>query len=139
MHVNEGKGCVFNDKLGEKGLGLLEVLVAMALLALGVTSIFASFSSAVVWNQEAARSTQAINLAAGIIEYYKARPDQIRAMPETPVEHLDVGMEKPPGVTATVTISETAIPGLYQVTVRVTWSVKEVERSEVLGCVWPGW
>lgn len=133
------KGLFFNGKLGEKGLGLLEVLAAMALLALGVTSIFGSFSSAVAWNQEAARSTQAINLAAGIIEYYKARPDQIRLIPETPVEHLDMRMEEPPGVTATVTITEHHIPGLYQVTVKVTWSVKGVERSEVLGCVWPGW
>ncbi len=133
------KGLFLKCKLGEKGLGLLEVLAAMALLTLGVTSIFGSFSSAVAWNQEAARSTQAINLAAGIIEYYKARPDQIRVMPETSVGHLGIGMEEPPGVAATVTMTEHRIPGLYLVTVRVSWSVRGVEQSEALGCVCPGW
>lgn len=138
MCVMKDKGMFFQGRLGEKGLGLLEVLAAMALLALGVTFIFGSISSAAAWNQEAARSTQAINLAVGIIEYYKARPDQIRARPETAVSNLDIGMEEPPGVTAAVTITEYHIPGLYQVTVRVRWSVQGVERNEVLGCVWPG-
>ena len=53
----------------------------MALLALGVTFIFGSISSAAAWNQEAAREHAGHQPAVGIIEYYKARPDQIRARP----------------------------------------------------------
>jgi|GEM_PF-1639914 len=126
-------------EFSQKGLGLLEVLAAIALLALGVTSILGGFGSAVRWTREAYISTQAVSMAAGVIESYKARPDQIRKMPETEVKNLDIGIEPPPGVEATVAIEECdQALDLYQVVVRVKWVVKGVNRSEVLVCVWPG-
>lgn len=123
----------------QKGLSLLEVLVAMALLTLSVTYIMGGFGNAARWNQEAYMSTQAISLAAAVVETYKARPDQIRVMPETAVGHLGMGLEAPPAIEATVTIDEyDRVLDLYQVLVRVSWSVRGVNRSEVLGFVWPG-
>ena len=123
----------------QKGLSLLEVLAAMALLTLGVTYIMGGFGNAARWNQEAYMSTQAISLAVGIVETYKARPDQIQVMPETAISHLGMGLEVPPGVEATVTIDEyDRSLNLYQVLVRVSWSVRGASRSEVLGFVWPG-
>lgn len=126
-------------EIDHKGLSLLEVLAALALLVLGITAIFGGFGNATRWNQEAYLSTQAISFAAAIIENYKARPDQIRVMPETAVSDLDLDLEVPPGVEATVTIDEyDQILDLYRVVVRVNWSIRGYSRSEVLGCIWPG-
>lgn len=126
-------------KIDERGLGLLEVLAAIALLALGVTSIFGVFGNATAWNQGAYRRTQAISFAAGIIEDYKARPDQIQPLPETAVGALNPDLEPPPGVEATVAIREyDSILDLYLVVVKVGWSSRGENERESLMAVWPG-
>lgn len=126
-------------KLNEKGLGLLEVLAAIALLALGVTSIFGAFGNAVAWNQDAYRSTQAVSYAAGVMESFRARPDLIRVMPASAVEEFNLGMEPPSGFEATVSIDEyDQTLGLYLLMVRVNWSARGENHEEVLSCLWPG-
>lgn len=125
--------------LNQKGLGLLEVLAAVALLALGVTSIFGVFGNATAWNQQASMSTQAINYAAGVLETFRSRPDQIRAMPETAVEELNLGLELPTGFEATVSIEEhDPTLDLYLVTVKVCWSAKGESQGETLYAIWQG-
>jgi Tfp pilus assembly protein PilV len=123
----------------QKGLGLLEVLAAVALLALGVSSIFGIIGTAATWNQQASMSTKAINFAAGVLETYRSRPDQIRVMPETAVDELDLDLEPPSGFAATVAIEEyDPNLDLYLVKVRVSWSESGESQGESLYAVWQG-
>lgn len=84
-------------------------------------------------------STKAINFAAGVLETYRSRPDQIRVMPETAVDELDLDLEPPSGFAATVAIEEyDPNLDLYLVKVRVFWSESGESQGESLYAVWQG-
>jgi Tfp pilus assembly protein PilV len=57
---------------GERGLGLIELLVAMTVLALGILSVFALFSSSAVAIQRASTATTAGTLADSRMERFRA-------------------------------------------------------------------
>lgn len=119
-----------------RGLGLLEVLAAVAILSLAAASAFGVFTEATAWNRDASLRTQAIFFASGIIEELKARPDQVRVVPETPVEELGLELERPPGVQALVRMEEFGEgPDLYLVRVTVRWSDDDWRKGEVLAAV----
>ncbi len=57
---------------GEKGFGLLELLMAMTMLNIGILAIVASFNSGAIALQRASRTATAATLADSQMELYRA-------------------------------------------------------------------
>ncbi|NLV17290.1 MAG: hypothetical protein GXY50_08805 [Syntrophomonadaceae bacterium] len=88
----------------EKGLGLIEVLAAMALLSLGVVILFGGFVNAHTWNRNAGQRSRAILFASGVIEELKARPDKVEPTSGSSPGQLDLELEVPEDLEVAVVI-----------------------------------
>ncbi len=128
-----------NYKNNQRGFGLLEVLAAVVLLVLGVTSILGAFVNATAWNQGAGQRTQAISYASAVIEHFRAQPHLVQPMSETAINELSLDLEMPPQIDVVVAIREyDRILDLYMLVVKVGWSAGEKPGMDSLVVVLPG-
>jgi prepilin-type N-terminal cleavage/methylation domain-containing protein len=101
---------------GARGATLIEVLVALSLLAIVAAGIFGFYATGMFARQNAANLAIATGLAQAHMEQLVAHPDQTSAAGDDPgVDPAGV-----PGYRWTAEITRTA-PGLSQGTVTVTW------------------
>lgn len=124
---------VINAEIGQKGLTLIEVMVAMVILGVGIMAIVALQTHNMNYNSKAKRQTQAYTWAANRVE-------KLLALSYTKSELLSVGVHTPstdakttmaPYVMEWDVIDNTAsIPNSREVIVRV-WKSKESKESKL--------
>lgn len=112
----------------ERGFTVIEVLVAIAIISVGVLALGANTTSITRSNRLSANTTIAVNLAQEKLEEAKAQPSLTNGT------FADV----PPGPTGslfsrTLAIIDSPEARLKQVDVTVTWIEYGVERSVALG------
>ena len=115
------------EKRTERGFTLIEVLVAIAIISIGVLALGANTTSIMRSNRFSANTTIAVNLAQEKLEEAKAQ------VTITNGNFTDT----PPGpsgsiFTRTLAISDSPEVDLKQVDVTVTWMEYGVERSVAL-------
>ena len=120
----------------EKGLSLLEVMVAMFMVALISSSLMGGFITSDIILQQAEQETRASSYAYAILEDLRARPvedwTEIVADPIKAYGHLGKGQigSSTGDMQACISMSKrTDYPVLYDVQVRVTWEDGEESRA----------
>lgn len=111
----------------ERGFTLIEVLVAIAIISIGVLALGANTTSITRSNRLSANTTIAVNLAQEKLEEAKAQPSLANG----------TFTDAPPGprrsiFARTLAISDSPEAGLKQVDVTVTWMEYGVDRSVAL-------
>lgn len=108
----------------EKGFTLIEVLVAIAMISVGVLGLAANTISVTQGNRISASTTIAINLAQGKIEEIKAQSSFAN----------ETVTDSPRGAifTRTWVISDSPEANLKQIEVTVSWTEYGVSRSVAL-------
>jgi type IV pilus assembly protein PilV len=109
-------------RTGQKGFTLLEALVAMIILAIGILGLAPMLVLSMQGNQFSRDVTDAAYLAQGKIEQLK---NQFTISPIPFSETTNSGV-----YTRTVNVSDQTIdssipPGVYRISVTVTWTDKE--------------
>lgn len=111
----------------EKGSALLEVLAALAMLAILTTTVLAIFTSTGLWISKAGNETAAANYAASILEDLRDQRGQLQAAEHMVPEDLGLDQQYKPGFPAGINahISMEPMAGysrLYKVEVLVNWN-----------------
>ena len=78
---------IINKKLSKKGFSLIELMVAVAILAIAVLGIFLAFSSAWMGMAVGRDITVATNYARGEMEAIKNKPFETLSTGETPNDY----------------------------------------------------
>jgi prepilin-type N-terminal cleavage/methylation domain-containing protein len=125
-----------NPASKEAGFTLLEVIVAIAVLTIGLLAVGAMQTSAIGGNLSAYRTSQAVTLAQDRMEQLLFRPYADAS--------LNVGTGKgdpsppaPRNFTITYDVGDVAGINAKQITVKVTVSEKRMTRTIRLICVKP--
>lgn len=107
-----------NMFINEKGMTLLEVLVALVLLSLLASTVLAIFTPTTIWIKKARDETIASNYAFAILEDLRAHREKLNGV----IDPDDLMAEKPVDMEADI-VGESEIDGfsnLYKITVTVT-------------------
>jgi prepilin-type N-terminal cleavage/methylation domain-containing protein len=110
---------------GKGGFTILEVMVAISILAVGLMAIFTAQMTSIRGNTDANRQTEAMTLAQ----------DRMEALLALPYEDLDATGSPdsdPGGYTISWTVDDTVFPNTKLITVTVT--AKDIRKPLVLTC-----
>ena len=119
---------IINRKLSKKGFSLIELMVAVAILAIAVLGIFLAFSSAWMGMAEGRDITVATNYARGEMEAIKNKPFETLSTEET------TNYEGKFSISTSITneiIDGEARTDLKRVTTTVSWERRKGENREV--------
>ena len=118
----------------QRGFSLVEVVVALAVLAIGALAVARSMGTALAFGTYAGEQTRATALAVDRLEYLKSQPAS-NVVDESPVTIDENGQPDADGAyTRSVTVktaSEGARPNTKEVTVRVEFQAGERGRRAV--------
>ena len=128
-------------KKDEKGLTLIEVLIALVIFSLIAVSVVSMYIPAAMWVEKAGKETRALYYASGIIEDLRAHNGNLyevtRTVPGDENLNLNHGC-KPDDMTAEITIDlrgDQGLNNLYEVTVTVSWFEQEIPDSLILATI----
>ena len=120
----------------EKGLSLLEVMVAMFMVALISSSLMGGFVISGKMIKQSAQETRASSYAYAILEDLRARPveewTEIVADPGTAYGQSGQGQvgSSPANVLVSISLNEKSdVPSLYDVQVTVSWEEGGASRT----------
>lgn len=118
----------------EQGTTLLEVLVALAMLAVLTTTVLAIFSPTALWISKARNETTAANYAAALLEDLRDKRSLLQAVNDIAPEDLGLAQPYKPalpaGINARIDMEVMAgYGGLYKVEVSVNWSEGSEQRE----------
>lgn len=121
---------IINRKLSKKGFSLIELMVAVIILAIAVLGIFLAFSSA--WKGMAVGRdiTVATNYARGEMEAIKNKPFETLSTGETPPDYK--GKFSISTNIINEIIEEKAITDLKRVITTVSWENREVKLEMLI-------
>jgi prepilin-type N-terminal cleavage/methylation domain-containing protein len=117
-------------KIRQEGFTLLEIVIAMAILAVGLLAVASMVHMVMLSNRMSRNMTSALNLAQGKI-------DDLRLTDYTSIaagteSNLDEGGTEGAGIfNRAVSVSENFTPAVKIVTVSVTWSDKKPKARTV--------
>lgn len=130
----------------KRGMSLIEVLAALALIAVVAVSVSAALVSASAWNVLAADQSRATAYATEIMEQVKASAENLPALSQetySPVrgnwEELGLAVEgQREEMTAQVRIDDyDEALDLYRVEVEVSWETRgRLRRVDLMSVVW---
>jgi type IV pilus assembly protein PilV len=109
----------------EKGLTLLEVLIAMVVLSLGLLALAKMQITAIQVNAASGRLTQGTAFAQDKVEQLMALPyDDAKLDDQTPAGEVTPYTETRPaqGYTITWTVDQDTVTGVKTINLTVTWS-----------------
>lgn len=121
------------------GFSLIEVLVALALLVIGVLAVTAGFTEGQRRLADADRRRAAVSFAHAKLDEKMALNYDTVATPQTPIEHLEgttlVGEDEHEGLVRLWTVElDRPVRGMVRVWVGVRWTHRGVERvSPIVG------
>lgn len=132
---------IHRDQDREKGTTLLEVLAALAMLAVLATTVLAVFTPTGLWISKARNETTAANYAAAILE--DLRDQRSRLQPADGISPEDLGLTQPykpdfpAGINARISVEQIAgYSRLYKVEVWVNWNegteLREVKMATLM-------
>lgn len=123
----------------EKGMSLVEVLVALVILTLGTGLLLSIFSGGMRWNREAALKTRDLGLACQVIEILKSHPEKVKENRDGDMTSLNLNLDMPAGLAfwTTITVFDESLD-LYLVRVEVSGSDRNVGRKTCLVTILPG-
>jgi len=116
----------------EKGLTLLEVLVAMVVLSLGLLALTKMQIAAIQVNAVSGRLTQGTTIAQDKVEQLMALPyDDAKLDDQTPVGEVTTYTETRPaqGYTITWTVDQDPAVGVKTINLKVTWSNRGTKKT----------
>lgn len=125
----------------EQGAALLEVLAALAMLAVLTTMVWAVFTPTGLWISKARNETTAANYAAAILEDLRDQRSRLQAADS--ISPVDLGLTQPykpdfpAGINARISIElMTGLSRLYKVEVLVGWNegtkLREVKMATLM-------
>lgn len=129
------------DRDREKGTALLEVLAALAMLAVLTTTVLAVFTPTGLWISKARNETTAANYAAAILEDLRDQRSRLQAADSISPEDLGLTQlykpDFPAGINARISMEiMTGFSRLYKVEVLVDWNegteLREVKMATLM-------
>jgi len=125
---------IINRKLSKKGFSLIELMVAVAILAIAVLGIFLAFSSAWMGMAIGRDITVATNYARGAMEEIKNKTFEIIEISEgtrTPIDDEKKGKFSILATVQNEIIDTAEKTDLQRVTTTVSWERRKGENREV--------
>ena len=110
---------------GKAGFTILEVMVAISILAVGLMAIFTAQSRSIMGNTDANRQTEAMTLAQDKME-------ELLAVPYDDLDGTGSPVAAPGGYTVSWTVDDTLFPNTKLITVTV--AAEDIRKPLVLTC-----
>jgi type IV pilus modification protein PilV len=112
-------------RAGKAGFTIIEVMVAISILAVGLMAVFTAQSRSITGNTNANRQTEAMTLA-------QDRMEQLLALSYDDVNTDGSPVSDPGGYTISWTVNDTAFPNTKIITVTV--AAEDIRKPLVLTC-----
>jgi prepilin-type N-terminal cleavage/methylation domain-containing protein len=125
-----------NPKAKEEGFTLMEVIVAVAILTVGLLAVGAMQTSAINGNLYAYRTSEAVTLAQDRMELLLFKPYTDAAL-DTGSDKADPSPPAPPNFTIIYNVENVAGINAKLITVKVSVSEKHRTKTVKLKCVKP--
>jgi type II secretion system protein I len=110
---------------GKGGFTILEVMVAISILAVGLMAVFTAQSRSIMGNKDANRQTEAMTLAQDKME-------ELLALSYEDVNADGSPVSNPDGYTVSWTVDDTVFPNTKLITVTV--AAEDIRKPLVLTC-----
>jgi prepilin-type N-terminal cleavage/methylation domain-containing protein len=122
---------------GQDGFSLLEMLIAVSILAIGLLGAAAMQISAIRGNYLAGHLTEGTVLAQDRMEFLMAQAYNNAAYFTVGNAQPDPNPPTPEGYNITYDVAAGATPNTYVLTIRVQWKARGVTRTSVIKAVRP--